>query len=86
MQHRYLKDIDMSEVSILSVTPAYIATSIEQRSDQEKAFERRSYEDESQVVKCTAKQEKKEKNNEDEEEKRALISRYKHEVERRTIQ
>ena len=41
MQRRYLKDIDMSEVSILSVTPAYIATSIEQRSDSETAFEKR---------------------------------------------
>lgn len=32
---RTLKEIDMSEVSILSVNPAYIATSISVRSDAE---------------------------------------------------
>lgn len=78
MQRRYLKDIDMSEVSILSVTPAYIATSIEQRSDSETAFEKRGYEDETQIVK---QPENNEEQDENEEEKRALISRYKHEVE-----
>lgn len=33
MQHRTLEDITLPEVSILSVTPAYIATSIEARGE-----------------------------------------------------
>lgn len=33
MRKRVLEDIDLTEVSILSVTPAYIATSVELRAD-----------------------------------------------------
>jgi hypothetical protein len=44
VQRRYVSDIDLLEVSILSVTPAYIATSIEARGDEEVIKELR-YED-----------------------------------------
>ena len=50
MQRRHLKDIDLIEVSILDKTPAYIATSIEQRDDEENARENRSFEDETDTV------------------------------------
>ena len=35
MRIRTLEDIDLAEVSILDMTPAYIATSIEMRGEQE---------------------------------------------------
>ncbi|HCW73323.1 MAG TPA: HK97 family phage prohead protease [Clostridiaceae bacterium] len=43
MRRRYLKDIDLTEVSIIDseMTPAYIATSIETRDDKEVANEKR---------------------------------------------
>lgn len=41
IQRRYVSDIDLLEVSILSVTPAYIATSIEARGDEEVIKENR---------------------------------------------
>lgn len=43
MKKRYLKDIDLSEVSIIDseMTPAYIGTSIETRDDKEVANEQR---------------------------------------------
>ena len=42
MRVRTLKDIDLAEVSILDKTPAYIATSIEMRGDQESLKEFRN--------------------------------------------
>ena len=42
MRVRTLKDIDLAEVSILDMTPAYIATSIEMRGDQESLKEFRN--------------------------------------------
>ena len=42
MRIRTLKDIDLSEVSILDMTPAYIATSIEMRGEQESLKEFRN--------------------------------------------
>lgn len=50
-QLRTLKDIDMTEVSILTVTPAYIATSVEVRSEkgEEKTAEIRAEEEETEI-------------------------------------
>ena len=42
MRLRKLEDIDLAEVSILDVTPAYIATSIEMRGEQESLKEFRN--------------------------------------------
>ncbi len=42
MRIRTLEDIDLAEVSILDMTPAYIATSIEMRGEQESLKEFRS--------------------------------------------
>lgn len=42
MRLRTLEDIDLAEVSILDMTPAYIATSIEMRGDQESLKEFRN--------------------------------------------
>lgn len=42
IQKRYLKDIDLLEVSILDKTPAYIATSIEARGEKEVITENRN--------------------------------------------
>lgn len=40
-QRRYIQDMDLLEVSILSVTPAYIATSIEARGEESVVIEQR---------------------------------------------
>lgn len=42
IQRRYLEDIDLLEVSILDKTPAYIATSIEARGEENVISEQRS--------------------------------------------
>ncbi|MCJ8008112.1 HK97 family phage prohead protease [Lederbergia wuyishanensis] len=42
IQRRFLKDIDLLEVSILDKTPAYIATSIEARGEEDVISENRS--------------------------------------------
>ncbi|MCH5279545.1 MAG: HK97 family phage prohead protease [Christensenellaceae bacterium] len=42
VDHRRLTDIDIDEVSILDVTPAYIATSIELRGNERTLMEERS--------------------------------------------
>lgn len=75
MQRRYLEDIDLSEVSILDRTPAYVATSIEQRGDDESVIEKRSIEDVSEVIDAG------EKVKEKEQEKRDLLSVQKCEAE-----
>lgn len=51
MKRRYLKDIDLTEVSIIDseMTPAYIATSIETRDDKEVANEQRGGETETNI-------------------------------------
>jgi len=41
IQRRYLEDIDLLEVSILDKTPAYIATTIEQRGEEDVLAETR---------------------------------------------
>lgn len=55
MQRRNLEDIALTEVSILDITPAYIATSIEQRGKEEHAVESRSTEDEAEVFDVSGK-------------------------------
>ena len=50
IERRYLKDIDLEAVSILSVTPAYIATTIEARSENAEAYEVRALETDVEVT------------------------------------
>jgi HK97 family phage prohead protease len=47
ISRRYVSDLDLLEVSILSVTPAYIATSIEARNGEEVMKEQRLFDGES---------------------------------------
>mgnify|MGYP002674040622 FL=1 len=49
VRHRTVKSLNLQEVSILSVTPAYIATSIEARDEDAVLHEQRSIEDTSEV-------------------------------------
>ncbi|MBW9170772.1 HK97 family phage prohead protease [Clostridium estertheticum] len=49
-QQRYLKDINLYEVSILSVTPAYQGTSIEARGEESIITEERSVEEKSELI------------------------------------
>lgn len=55
MKKRYLKDIDLTEVSIIDseMIPAYIATSIETRDDKEVANEQRGGELEAKITNYT---------------------------------
>lgn len=55
---RVLTDIELREVSILDKTPAYIATSIEMRSDE--VIENRGYEDDEAEIVDKSKQEERE--------------------------
>lgn len=48
-QRRTLEDIELKEVSILSITPAYTATSVEMRGDDVIQREQRSAEDEAEI-------------------------------------
>lgn len=41
VDHRYIEELDLVEVSILTVTPAYIATSIEARGEKQVLVEHR---------------------------------------------
>lgn len=50
VRHRTITDMDLQEVSILSVTPAYIATSIEMRDDGATLHEQRSVEQQFEVT------------------------------------
>lgn len=54
---RYLEDIDLLEVSILDKTPAYIATSIEARGEEEVISEQRSDEFRAEIEDLTKKEE-----------------------------
>lgn len=60
MKRRYLKDIDLTEVSIIDseMTPAYIATSIETRDDKEIANEQRGGESEPNIRVYTENEQK----------------------------
>jgi HK97 family phage prohead protease len=49
IQRRYLEDISLPEVSILSVTPAYIATSIEARGEEIILTELRNIEEDIEI-------------------------------------
>lgn len=59
IQKRYLEDIDLLEVSILDKTPAYIATSIEARGEEEVISENRSADFKAEIEDLT-KEEKRE--------------------------
>lgn len=50
MRRRTITDLDLLEVSILDVTPAYIATSIEMRGEQATLKERRDLGDNVEIV------------------------------------
>lgn len=50
MRRRIITELELVEVSILDVTPAYIATSIEMRGDQAKLRERRDVGDSVELV------------------------------------
>lgn len=60
VQRRYVSDMDLLECSILSVTPAYIATSIESRDGVETVKEHRLFDGEGVEVISTVKEEKRE--------------------------
>lgn len=51
IDRRYLEEINLYEVSILDVTPAYIATSVEMRGEESTLIEERNYETEFQIIK-----------------------------------
>jgi HK97 family phage prohead protease len=72
MQRRYLEDITLPEVSILSVTPAYIATSIETRDNKPVITEQRNVIEKSNITDKTTKKNNKIKDDKEEkhEEKR----------------
>lgn len=67
---RVLSDIELREVSILTKTPAYIATSIEMRDEEEVTFESRGIEDMPEVTEI-----------EEREEVKADLSNYKRKIE-----
>jgi HK97 family phage prohead protease len=65
IQRRYLEDITLPEVSILSITPAYIATSIESRGEETVITEQRNVEESIEIIdNSTPKEEKKEEKRE----------------------
>lgn len=59
IQRRFLEDIDLLEVSILDKTPAYIATSIEARGEEELVTETRSDEFKAEIEDLSPKVEEK---------------------------
>lgn len=59
IQRRYLEDIDLLEVSILDKTPAYIATSIESRGEEEVITENRSDDFKAEIEDLSPKKEEK---------------------------
>lgn len=56
IQRRYLEDIRLKEVSILTKTPAYIATTVEERDGENCILEERSVEDDPEVVDHTRRE------------------------------
>jgi uncharacterized protein len=62
IQRRTLEDIDLIEVSILDKTPAYIATSIEARGEDEVISEQRSDEFRAEIEDLTSKKNEKQEN------------------------
>jgi uncharacterized protein len=57
IQRRFVEDLDLIEVSILSVTPAYLATSIEARGEESVIIEQRNEEFSATVEDNTEKRE-----------------------------
>lgn len=64
VQRRYISDMDLLECSILSVTPAYIATSIESRDGVESVKEHRLFDGECVEVVSSVKKEERQKKTE----------------------
>lgn len=58
MQKRSVEELNLFEVSVLDKTPAYVATSIESRNEEEVMTEMRSEEDSSEIIKTEIKTEK----------------------------
>lgn len=75
IQRRFLEDIDLLEVSILDKTPAYIATSIEARGEEQVITENRSDDFKAEIEDLTPKKEEKR------EEKQVDYSFYEKEIE-----
>jgi HK97 family phage prohead protease len=61
IQMRYVEDLDLLEVSVLSVTPAYVATSIEARGEESVISETRNEEFTASVSDLTVQEEQEEK-------------------------
>lgn len=59
IQRRFLEDIDLFEVSILDKTPAYIATSVEARGEEQVITESRSGEFRAEIEDLTPKKDEK---------------------------
>lgn len=57
MQKRSVEELNLFEVSVLDKTPAYIATSIEARGEEEVMSEMRSEEDSPEIIKTEIKTE-----------------------------
>jgi len=55
MQKRSVEELNLFEVSVLDKTPAYVATSIESRGEEEVMTEMRSKEDSSEIIKTEIK-------------------------------
>lgn len=73
---RTLEDIDLIEVSILDKTPAYIATSVEKRGEEELLTENRAYENKAVLEKLETNQQEEQR-----EEKQVDYSIYEREIE-----
>lgn len=78
LQRRYLEEIDLTEVSILDKTPAYIATSIEERGEESLITEQRNEEFTATVEDNSAMDDKKQ---EKREEKQIDYSLYEKQLE-----
>lgn len=57
IQRRFLEDIDLKEVSILTKNPAYSATSIELRGEETITLEERNLEDDVEILETQEKRE-----------------------------
>lgn len=74
IQHRTIEDLDLLEISVLSITPAYYATKVESRELENSLIENRSIDDIYIDIK-----EDNEKDDESEEENRLFLC-HKHKV------
>ena len=65
IQKRMVEDLDLLEVSVLSVTPAYVATSIEMRGEDSFVCEQRADEIATRIIDNSDKEEKNDGSNEE---------------------